>query len=295
MLNPKWNYFFLVLLALFFGQCLDVKGMSLDSTSVSEGSSWKEEKKAIKARQKEEKKAKKKAKKDSIAEANDHYLMLAPFLVQSQFQDQRMTDIVFGAWGIGLDFNRYRYSNKSAADFSFKPLYAAGSTDVTSTAHFMRLDLKYGYHRRIKTVPYKFFVGGTAENLFGFKLYPALGNNTLAFENVVSLSPSFIWMNENLCDRGWFLVVKGGFSVGSFSVRYPRFTYNLAELQWHLPHSYTRVFGEIAWSPKLRYSEENRFYLSYGFEMASFSSDIDQAKTAYYINSLKLTYWLKTK
>jgi len=238
-----------------------------------------------------------KLKREKKALLNDQYKSASLYFNQTGFQDQRMSPLVFNGYGTALDLQSIRYSDKSFREFQMRGMYNLSNVPVKSSyLHFTKLDLNYSYHWRLsKSNAEKIYVGGTLNNMMNIRFYPTLGNNALAFDFSTGLSPSVVWVKEELCEKNLILQVKGGVNLVSYVVRYPQFVFNGTESKVMPITQFNRVFFEVGLSPILRYSKENRCYFAYVFDAYAFSSSIDGSKIRTYVNGFKFAYWLKTK
>jgi hypothetical protein len=232
------------------------------------------------------------------AKLNDRYKMLSLYVTQTGLQDQRMSPLVFSGYGAALDIQTIRYSDKSYRDMQFRIMYNMSSVSVapSSYLHYSKGDINYSYHWRIrKGSQQKIYMGGSFNNMINFRYYAALANNSVGMDLSSGLSPSVVWVKENLFAKNIVLQVKGGFSAVAFVLRYPKFVYNGTESKLLFATQFNRVFFELGLSPKLKYSKENRYYFAYVFDAYAFSSSVDGNKIRAYTNGFKFAYWIKTK
>ncbi|MFT6716683.1 MAG: hypothetical protein ACJA0Q_001330 [Saprospiraceae bacterium] len=239
-----------------------------------------------------------KIKRDQRALLNDKYKIASLYFTQTGFQDQRMSPLVFSGYGTALDLQTTRYSDKSFRDFQVRGMYNMSAVSVLPNAvsHFSKVDVNYSCHWRIKkTSKEKIYFGGGFNNMMNFRYYPLLANNSLGFDLSTGLSPSVVWIKENVFRKKLVLQAKGGFTAVAFVLRYPQFVYNGTESTVKVVSQFSRVFFEIGLAPKFKYSEENRYYFAYVFDAYAFSSAVDGNKIRTYVNGIKFGFWLKTK
>lgn len=235
--------------------------------------------------------------KDSAAANNETYRTGGIAAAYSGLQDTRMSPLIFRGMGVALDVQRLSYGTKKLSDWQLKLTYIAGfsNRDQYSPMHLGRIDLNYAYQRKIPTKKGKLYLGAALNNLLNLRLYNPLGNNAFAMDYTLALSPKATWLLENIGKKNSMLLVSGGLSAVSFALRYPEFAYRGLEIQVLGMGRFNRYFFEIGWSPKLRYSNENRMYVAYLFDAYNFASSNDGKKVSQYVNSVKFAYFLKTK
>lgn len=244
------------------------------------------------------KKARRRLKADTTALLNDAYKIAAVQLTQTNFQDQRMTPLVFSGIGAALDLQGIRYSDKHYRDFQVKANYNVSRVDMSSNSylHHSKFEFNLSYYWRLnKAHKEKIYLGGSFTNMMNVRYYPSLGNNALAFDFSSGWAPTVAWVKENFLKRKLIFQAKGGVNLVSFVSRYPEFVYTGSEDRIMFVGQFNRLFVEVGLSPKVRYSVENRYYFAYVFDAYAFSSAIDGNKIRSYVNGIKFAYWLKTK
>lgn len=247
---------------------------------------------------KEKKILKKQLKKQQFLENNDAYRIAGLMVSQTQFQDTRMSPLIFAGGGAALDLKYLRFGNKYMKQRQFRLQYHLLGVDELEDAymHSLKMDFAYSLKRKLNFPLGKFYLGANINNQFSPRIYSPLGNNALAMDNSLSFSPGFFWLLEKTYrKRTCYLSVQGGFNLLNLVIRYPYFTYGGTELQLSSLNRYQRIFLEITAAPRLKNSQENHWSISYVFDAYSLSSPIDEKGVANYFNGIKFSYWLKTK
>ena len=244
------------------------------------------------------KKEKKLIKKNLFVQNNDAFKTAGIIVSQNQFQDTRMSPLIFSGIGVGVNFNYTRFGHKYMKIRQLRLQYNALNNNELPDEfmHLAKLEYSYGLHKKFKFPIGKLYLGGSINNLLNTRLYFPLGNNALAADNSLSLSPTFFWIHEKpFFKRSTYFAIQGGFNLLNFCMRYPQFIYTGLEAQLLSMNNYNKFFIELQFLPRLKYSKENHFNLSYIFEAYTFSSQNDQKRIANYFNGIKIGYWLKTK
>lgn len=236
--------------------------------------------------------------REKKAQLNNRYYVAGICGTQTGVQDQRMSSLVFGGVGGGLDLQMVAYSDRSYRDLQLRAFYNPVSTSIAPGAvmHATKSDLNYSYLWRLKkTSAHKIYLGGSVNSMGNVRYFPPLVNNSVGVDISLGLSPVMVWVKEKIFKRNLLLQVKGGFNMLTFSLRYPQFVYAGREYQIKTVGQFNRLFFEIGLSPQFKYSKENRYYFAYVFDAYAFSSSIDGNKIRTYMNGIKFAYWLKTK
>ncbi len=232
-----------------------------------------------------------------FAERNDSYKIGEVFFTQSGNQDTRISPLIFEGAGIGVTLENLMFGTKSlnTVQISFRYAGAKTEVDAENIMQVFQGDINYSHQRRVNVPRGKLYVGASFNNLINGRLYLPLGNNALSFDYSAALSAEATWIKENFIKNEWLFKANVGMALLSYNLRFPKFAFTGLEQSVSTVNSYNSVFVNLGIAPKLKYSNENRWYMGYVFNFYGLTSKLDAKRVGQFVHGIKLAYWLKSK
>lgn len=233
------------------------------------------------------------------AEKFDNYTVLGISAVGQQFQDTRMSPGIYTGIGGGIRQSFWRMDSNSISRFR---------TDLSFTFPGLESGFNEDYQSFLYSQDYMFvgktgwlsgnlYIGGSIDAIDHFRNHSAIGNSSLNNDLAFALQPTLLWWYPtNWKGRSsWLYAELHGSLVNA---RWSSPTYSVShEPSWSFGTigQYNRWRLMLGYSWLRKWSKENRFGLSYSFDVLAFNRNENLFQYRFVQHSISFNWWMKTR
>ena len=240
---------------------------------------------------------KRQARLELKAKTTDNYFINTINTGISQVQDTRISPMIYFGPSIGIGMSQIEFKEKWISNLDLKAQIAGLSFEdsdnmLTST----KIELNYRLLKKTNWISNSISVGASIRNLAHLKLYPYLGNSAFNFDFIGMIDPSIRWQKTgSVFKRPSLFFIDADISGFGIVLRQPSYAFRGLSTYFTGLGQLNRLSFETGFVSKMKWSNENKFSLSYRWDFYSFNelNKLHQIRTAFH--TISFSYWLKTR
>ncbi|MBI1183809.1 hypothetical protein GC194_06035 [bacterium] len=230
----------------------------------------------------------------------DTYRIGGPSLGFADVQDSKMAPNIYSGATAGFHLGWHEYSEKWFSQLMLEAAFGSlGFQDNHGKGYTLfRSGFNYSILRKTNWMRQHLRLGAGLDALNYLKSYNYLQNSSLNNDLAVGIMPMAMYQaGHNLLGRPSIFYAKASFNAFSFLMRYPKYNLNLnqGEIFWQPVGGFNRVRIELAVSPKIKWSQENRFELKYSWDFYSFNEKQNLVAVHTAQHNISINWWFKTR